>query len=285
MSIKDVVDRYRVAKDGNPATTEHEKDWQNYMKGQMKEHGIDEISDLSDSEKKDFFEEVDDEWNSKDEPGADGKTKATAATRLSHLIERKQVEAAIPAWLGQAGAYLAVTVLMRVLTLYLRTMVTFWKDEMAGNVEAISQLLGALGTSASERDLEVFFKTAASVNNTLLQKRKDRAGRVVDSLARGVLKYLKVGLIKDVGMAATAVVMSVAIGRLIPYLYSRSKTDILKDVIKVTERLSLAGRAITNTRQVSNEMNQTMRALKVHPSDWEKAMSELEDDEGWKMSS
>lgn len=79
-STSDIIKKYsKIAAEGNPATTEHEEDWQAYMKKEMKSKGIDSLDDLDEEAKKKFFNEIDKEWNSKDEPGKDGEISAVIA--------------------------------------------------------------------------------------------------------------------------------------------------------------------------------------------------------------
>lgn len=79
-TTSDIINKYKkIAADGNPATTEHEKGWQAYMKKQMSKRGIDSMDDLDEGAKKKFFEDVDKGWNAKDEPGKDGEISAVVA--------------------------------------------------------------------------------------------------------------------------------------------------------------------------------------------------------------
>jgi hypothetical protein len=49
------------------AKSEKQKEYQEFFKKKLKEHGVDSPADLSDDEKKKFFDEIDKEWKSEDE--------------------------------------------------------------------------------------------------------------------------------------------------------------------------------------------------------------------------
>ena len=101
-STADVLAKYKAeAEGGNPATTEHEKEWQDYMKRQMKEHGIDSLDDLDEQGKKDFFNEIEKEWNAKDEAGPDGEISAVAA-KYAKDLGKKRTAASASSLLGEA---------------------------------------------------------------------------------------------------------------------------------------------------------------------------------------
>ena len=49
--------------------------YKKFFDAKLRKYGVDSPEDLSDEDKKKFFNEIDKEWNSDDEDGKDGKVK------------------------------------------------------------------------------------------------------------------------------------------------------------------------------------------------------------------
>jgi hypothetical protein len=67
--------QFRTFIEGADGGTGDKEAYKKFFAAKLKKYGVDSPEDLSDADKKKFYDEIDREWNSDDEAGKDGKVK------------------------------------------------------------------------------------------------------------------------------------------------------------------------------------------------------------------
>lgn len=187
-----------------------------------------------------------------------------------------RVAAAVPAWLAQYAAQLAVLVLMRMLVVIYGEMFSLYKEEFKGAKEFYAEVGRHTGRAFAERDFVKFLKAMGDTVKTAQRNKLVRHTRYAQRVANGILRYFKVTAIRDAATVAMAMLIGAAIGKLVPYLHTRGRAGVLEDVVKAAKKLGQVGETVSSAAEVGGTIKKTLAQLNHTDEEWERAMAELE---------